>query len=142
MTELSEMVKELRVLLANATPGEWSDDRTTRAVKSYSTERSRGGSFNIVTYPMRTDKSLLSHGEWEANVELITLSKKYLPKLLEAAERAEQLEQRVKVLESATIQCRDELMSIHAAHGDEQNALDMSRGLKLAKSALASGKGE
>lgn len=61
----------------------------------------------------------------------------------------EQLEQRVNMLEiysdnkdKALIQCRDELLFMYCKYGPSINAVGESIGIKMAKAALAGGKGE
>lgn len=81
-------IKAARELCDKATKGPWYDSRYIKAIQVSGTSPAYGrGSFHICRYPTRTDKSLLSHEEWEANAKLIAESRTLVPKLLDTVER-------------------------------------------------------
>lgn len=65
--------------MSKHTPGPWYNCRSLRAIRvlpaSPAFER---GIFSIAKYPMRTNKSLVTHEEWEANADLIAAAPEML----------------------------------------------------------------
>lgn len=87
MTDIQSLIKRAREVADKATPGPWYDDRYSKGIRvtSKSIAHSRGY-FYIARYPTRTNESLVSHEEWDANSRFIAQSRTLVPELCYALE--------------------------------------------------------
>jgi hypothetical protein len=83
------------------TPAPWFDDRTKKAIKpTHESLAFTRGDFDIFRYPTRTNKSLLSHEEWDANAELVCFLRNHASELLQMAREMEGLKERLQAYEN------------------------------------------
>jgi hypothetical protein len=103
------LIKHKKGVLMKHTPGPWFDSRSTKSIRitKDSPVFNRGTNFIIAKYPTRTNESLLSHEEWEANAKLIAAAPEMLEVLIECSKHGSLglvLSTKVKaVIDKATI---------------------------------------
>lgn len=75
--------------MSKHTPGPWFANFYDRTIDvTFESTAHKRGHFHIAKFPMRTDKSLVSHEEWKANARLMAAA----PELYEAVKEMLEIE--------------------------------------------------
>jgi len=81
-------IDEIKALLKIITPGPWYNDLCTKSIRpAFESSAFSRGHFVIARYPTRTQQSLLSHEEWEANADFLSKAPQIVQFLLNELEK-------------------------------------------------------
>jgi FPC/CPF motif-containing protein YcgG len=81
-------IDQIKSLLKTITPHPWYNDFSTKSIRpAFESSAFSRGNFVIARYPTRTQQSLLSHEEWEANAEFLSKAPQIVQFLLNELEK-------------------------------------------------------